>query len=49
MKLITIEELDISDITIIDVCKSEDYGKGTVKGAVNIPIDEFNNRVSYKL
>lgn len=48
MKLITIEELeklDISGITIIDVRKSEDYNKGTVEGAINIPILKFNNHI----
>lgn len=48
MKLITIEELEklnTSNITIIDVRKDEDFNKGTVDGAINIPILEFNNHI----
>lgn len=48
MKLITIEELEklnTSNITIIDVRKDEDFNKGTVDGAINIPISEFNNHI----
>jgi tRNA(Ile)-lysidine synthase TilS/MesJ/rhodanese-related sulfurtransferase len=48
MKTITIEkllELNINDITVLDVRTQDAYEKGTVNGAVNIPIDEVYNKV----
>jgi phage shock protein E len=35
-----------SDVTVIDVRSPEEYAKGHVPGAVNIPIDELESRRS---
>jgi len=44
MKSITIEELEILDpenITIVDLRPAEDFKNGSLPGAVNIPMEEF--------
>lgn len=48
MNTITIDELeqlDKSQVTIIDVRPAEDFRRGTVEGAVNIPNTEFEERM----
>lgn len=48
MKTITIgelEKLNYSKITIIDVRKFEDYKRGSIENSINIPINEFNQKI----
>lgn len=47
MKSVTIEELEILDpqnITIVDLRTAEDFKNGSLPGAVNIPMEEFDAR-----
>ncbi len=49
MKSITIEELeqlDEAQITVVDVRSAEDFRRGTIAHAVNIPIAEFEERMA---
>lgn len=49
MKSITIEELEqlnTEDITVVDVRSEQDFKRGTIDGAVNIPLAEFEERMS---
>ena len=44
MNTISVEELekiDSSKITIVDVRPADQYSRGSFPGAVNIPLDEF--------
>lgn len=48
MKSITIEELeqlDEAQITVVDVRTAEDFKRGSVSNAVNIPVAEFEERM----
>lgn len=42
MNFLEFEQIDKSNITLIDVREREDYILGTIKGALNIPLDELN-------
>ncbi len=49
MKSITIEELEqlnTEDITVVDVRSEQDFKRGALDGAVNIPLAEFEERMS---
>ncbi len=49
MNTISVEELekiDSSEITIVDVRPADQYSRGSFPGAVNIPLDEFDERWS---
>jgi len=41
-----IDFLDPDKVTILDVRTQEEYRRGTLKGAVNIPLDDLRNRLS---
>ena len=48
MNTISVEELekiDSSKITIVDVRPADQYSRGSFPGAVNIPLDEFEERM----
>jgi tRNA(Ile)-lysidine synthase TilS/MesJ/rhodanese-related sulfurtransferase len=48
MKSITIEELqqmDTSQITVVDVRSAEEYQRGSLEGAINIPLAQFEERM----
>jgi tRNA(Ile)-lysidine synthase TilS/MesJ/rhodanese-related sulfurtransferase len=47
MRSITIEELEkleISARTVVDIRPSEEYGRGSLKGSINIPMEDFESR-----
>ena len=47
MKTITIEDVekkDINQATILDIRPEDAYCRGTVEGAINIPMQEVDNR-----
>lgn len=47
MKTITIEDVekkDINQVTILDIRPEDAYCRGTVEGAINIPMQEVDNR-----
>ena len=47
MKTITIEDVekkDINQVTILDIRPEDAYCRGTVEGAINIPMQEVENR-----
>lgn len=47
MKTITIEDVekkDINQVTILDIRPADAYCRGTVEGAINIPMQEVDNR-----
>ena len=49
MRTITIEELeklDADQISVVDVRTAEDFGRGSVANAVNIPLSEFGDRMN---
>ena len=49
MNTISVEELekiDSSKITIVDVRPADQYSRGSFPGAVNIPLDEFEEEWS---
>ena len=48
MNTISVEELekiDSSKITIVDVRPADQYSRGSFPGAVNIPLDEFDEKM----
>ena len=48
MNTISVEELekiDASEITIVDVRPADQYSRGSFPGAVNIPLDEFDEKM----
>ena len=48
MKTVTmaeVEKMDPASVTIVDICKQEDYEKNTVPRAVNLPMDEFRQNL----
>ena len=48
MNTISVEEMekiDSSEITIVDVRPADQYSRGSFPGAVNIPLDEFDEKM----
>jgi NADPH-dependent 2,4-dienoyl-CoA reductase/sulfur reductase-like enzyme/peroxiredoxin family protein/rhodanese-related sulfurtransferase/TusA-related sulfurtransferase len=41
-----VREMDPKDVFLLDVRSPEEYGLGTIPGAVNIPLDDLRDRIS---
>ncbi len=41
-----VKDLDPNKVTILDVRTEEEFAKGTIDGAINIPVDELRDRFS---
>ncbi|MDD3160544.1 MAG: FAD-dependent oxidoreductase [Bacteroidales bacterium] len=41
-----VRELDLQKVTLLDVRTSEEYAFGTIRGAINIPVDELRFRLN---
>lgn len=41
-----VASLDISNITLLDVRTRDEFENGTIKGAINIPVDELRERLA---
>lgn len=41
-----LKDMDLSDTTLIDVRTSDEYNLGTIRNAINIPVDELRQRMN---
>ena len=40
-----LKDMDLSGTTLIDVRTADEYGLGTIRGAINIPLDDLRERI----